>query len=341
MAKKLTENVYYQQHLLRMRVIKLIRKFLDERGFQEVLCPILHQSVPAEPTIYPFETHWNRYLEEKLNSKPLYLPISPERAMKHYLAAGFPDCYSIGHCFRNLEGKSSTHHPEFLMLEWYRHDHDYHSIMTDTHQLLVFLAQEITGNSVVTWQEQQYDLDQWPILSVEELWQEHFGCSIRDILTVNQLADLARAHGCNPEGADWEQLFDQLMLNEIEPLFPSQPFFLLDFPAQLSPLCRPRADKPWLAERFEVYVGGVELGNGNSEHLDGAKIRTLFQAELQTRHARGEATQPLDEEMIADIETMATSGHQFAGIGLGVDRVAMMLGDYNSIDAWWPIWENL
>jgi len=319
-----------------MTVIKLIRKFLDDRGFQELLCPILHQSVPAEPTIYPFTTHWDRYTDDNINSLPLYLPLSPERAMKHYLARGFGQCYSIGHCCRNLEGAGPTHHPEFLMLEWYRQDQDYHAIMDDTAALLQFLAQHMLGHTQVTWDGHTYDFSRWKLVSLDDLWAQYLGVRIEEILDISSLSRLAVAHGCNPEGATWEQLFNQLMLNEIEPKFSTDPFFLIDFPAVLSPLCRPRADKPHLAERFEVYVGGVELGNGNSEHLDAARIRELFSAELHTRITQGITPQPLDEDMISDIQAMADSGHQYAGIGLGVDRVAMLLTGQTSLDAWWP-----
>jgi len=317
-------------------VIKSIRKFFDDRGFQELLCPILHQSVPAEPTIYPFVTYWDRYFDDKIKTMPLYLPLSPERAMKHYLARGFGECYTIGHCCRNLEGAGPTHHPEFLMLEWYRRDADYQAIMADTAELLSHLAQVITGHTTFTWDGQTLDFASWPQLSLDSLWQQHLGVPIQEILDLSALSSLAAARGCNTAGATWEQLFNQLTLNFVEPHFPPTTFFLLDFPACLSPLCHPRADKPWLAERFEVYVGGVELGNGNSEHLDAARIRESFAAELTTRQRQHLQTPPLDEAMIADIQAMARSGHQFAGIGLGVDRVAMILTGQTSLGAWWP-----
>ena len=111
---------------------------------------------------------------------------------------------------------------------------------------------------------------------------------------------------------------------------------MIDFPAQLSPLCRPRADKPWLAERFEVYIHRLELGNGNSEQLDSQRVRELFAAELAAREKNHELAPPLDEGMLADIAALQQSGHTFAGIGLGVDRVAMLLTDVNSLGVWWP-----
>ena len=336
MRKNQSENVYYKQQVARMQVIKLIRAWLDERGFQELICPVLQPGVPAEPTIYPFVTRWDRYLGQERVSSELFLPLSPERAMKHYLSLGAGDCYSIGHCARNLEGVGPTHHPEFLMLEWYRVDCDYQQIMDDTRELLCFLTRRLTGKTAIEYQGQKYDWSRWRTLSVEALWQEKFGVSIKEILDLSAITQLARDRGYQTEGSDWEQIFNQLFLNEIEPTLPSEPFFLLDFPACLSPLCRPRRDRPWLAERFEVYVGGMELGNGNSEQLDAAAIRALFDAEIVARQRRGEFAPPLDEGMLADIARMQKSGHTYAGIGLGVDRVVMLLTGVEEIGAWWP-----
>lgn len=323
-------------HLARMNVIRGLRSWLDEHGFQELICPILSPAVPAEPTIYPFVTHWNRQFDHEINSTPLFLPLSPERAMKHFLTLGFAECYSIGHCCRNMEAKGNTHHPEFLMLEWYRRDHDYRAIMDDTKTLLLYSQQKINHSSILEFQGARYDLTHWQTLSVDTLWQEKLGVPLQKCLELDTITTLASDRGYNVAGATWEQLFNQLFLNEIEPHFPAEPFFLIDFPAQLSPLCRPRADKPWLAERFEVYIHRLELGNGNSEQLDSNRVRELFAAELAERERNHELAPPLDEGMLSDIATLQHSGHTYAGIGLGVDRVAMLLSNVNSLGVWWP-----
>lgn len=332
----MSDSAYLAAHQLRGQVIKNIRQFFDAQDFTELICPVLQTGVPAEPTIYPFATRWQRYQGEDLLANELYLPISPERAMKHYLAQGFSKCYSIGHCFRNLEGKSPTHHPEFLMLEWYRPDADYKQIITDTQELLLNLCTKINQSSLLSFHGHTYDLRHWQTLSVDTLWQQHFGVSLQSLLDDQAMIAFARQRSYQTQDSNWEQLFNQLYLNEIEPQLPTVPFVLLDFPARLSPLCRPRADKPWLAERFEIYLDQIELGNGNSEQLDTQVISQIFATELAARQSRGEVTQPLDQGMLDDINTLAATGRQFAGMGLGVDRVAMLLGDLPSIDAWWP-----
>ncbi|MBQ6436677.1 hypothetical protein IJJ27_03930 [bacterium] len=332
----MTDQEFLAAHRLRHQVIKNIRQFFDAQDFEELFCPILNTGVPAEPTIYPFVTHWQRYQGDDLLTHELFLPVSPERSMKHYLAHGFGKCYSIGHCFRNLEGKSPTHHPEFFMLEWYRPDTDYKQIIIDTQKLLLNLCTKITHSPILHFHGQTFDLRHWQTLSVDTLWQQHFGVALQSLIADEALASFARERGYQTQGSNWEQLFNQLYLNEIEPQLPNEPFVLLDFPARLSPLCRPRADKPWLAERFEIYLDQIELGNGNSEQLDTQSIAKIFATELADRQSRGEATQPLDQDMLDDIAALAAAGRQFAGMGLGVDRVAMLLGDFDTLDAWWP-----
>ena len=324
-----------KSHCQRMQVIKFIREYFDRRGFQELWCPLLSESVPAEPTIYPFATTWDRQNDKRLASKTLYLPISPERAMKKYLSLGFEECYSIGSCLRNMEGTSSTHHPEFLMLEWYRVGSDYQQIIDDTVDLIQRVNKQVNNRDVLVYQGKEFDIQHWQRRSVEDIWQEKWQTSLGDLQTLEAMRRFTRERGYSDDGT-WEEMFNQIFLNDIEPEFDEQPFVLLDFPAVLSPLCRPRADKPWLAERFEVYIDGIELGNGNSEQLDADAIERIFRKELHTRQRHGVATQPLDTQMLDTIRQMAAAGKQYAGMGLGVDRLAMMIADVASISDWWP-----
>jgi lysyl-tRNA synthetase class 2 len=317
-------QAYLHHHHFRMSVIHAIRQFFLEQNFQEFICPILLDRVPAEPTIYPFSTTWHSTSQDQT----LFLPISPEKMMKHYLAAGAGNCFTIGHCFRNLEAAGATHHPEFLMLEWYRLDATYHDIMTDVRTLLDFIRQQVATTAA--------KFSHWQTLSVATLWQDHFGVSLGDLLTPAQLFPFAQQHGYTTTHATWEQIFNQIWLNEIESNLPATPFFLIDFPAQLSPLCRPRPDQTWLAERFEVYWQQLELANGNTEQLDSTAVATAFRTEIATRQQRGLITSPLDHTLISDIKSMSDNQHTYAGVGLGVDRLAMLLSGSNSISQLWP-----
>ena len=330
----LTANVF------RQKVIQATRDFFDQQGFQEFLIPVLNKSVPMFPTVYPFLTKW----EPTAQSIDLFLPIFPEKAMKKYLALGAEKPYAIGHCFRNLEDSGLTHHPEFLMLEWYRTDCNYEKIMEDTKQLCEYVCKKINKTNekkgLITNEKTVKEImkSEWKTLSIEDLWQEKFQMSVKEVMTLPEVTKLAQKLNYQTENATWEQLFNQIYLNEIESEFPQEPFFLIDFPAQMSPLCKPRADKPWLAERFELYIQQIEVGNGNSEQLDAKAVQQYFTAEVLERQAQGLEKQPIDEDFLQSLETMEKSGKDFAGMGFGIDRLAMILGGMESIA---QIWEPL
>lgn len=315
--------------LLRQEVIKLLRRFFDTQGFQEVTTPILNTGVPLEPRVYPFTTTWHARQQETT----LYLPIYPERDMKRLLGLGLGECYTIGHCCRNLEASSPTHHPEFLMLEWYRRDCDDTAIRRDTKALFTFvatnLAPRLKGEArlhalgVATWQ--------WQTLSVAKLWQERLGVPLDELLTESHMARFARRLGYQTQGSSWEENFQQIFFNEIETQLPQTPFFLLDFPARLSPHCARQKNHPDFAARFEVYYQGLEIGNGNSEYLDEKEVGASYCSENQARCALGMPTLPADEVMLTAIGQMKRSGHNFAGIGIGVERLTMILAGIRDI----------
>lgn len=319
--------------ILRQEVIKLVRRFFDNQGFQEVTTPILNTGVPLEPRVYPFTTTWC----SRAGDYPLYLPIYPERDMKRLLALGLGNSYTIGHCFRNLEAKSPTHHPEFLMLEWYRQNSDYQQIMADTKKLFAFVATNLAAKlkgvareralSVAHWRWQHY--------SVASLWQERLGVPLEELLTEVPLARFAKRLGYQTQDSTWEQNFQQIFFNEIESRLPTTPFFLLDFPARLSPHCALQKDKPYLAARFEVYCQGVEIGNGNNEHLDAAKVRASYALERESREREGLPPLADDEVMLKALQTLKDNQQQFAGIGVGADRLTMILADIDDIGAFY------
>lgn len=307
----------------RQQVIKLVRRFFDSSGFEEVTTASLSGGVPLEPTIYPFTTAWTGVQP----NADLYLPISPEREMKRLLAEGLGDCYTIGHCFRNLEGKGETHHPEFLMLEWYRVGATYQQIMDDTLELINFVASGLVSKLTGEAKTQALNVSRWSWqkLSVAQLWEERLGVPLAELLEDEKMTRFARRLGYQAGGSTWEQNYNQIFLNEIEPHLPTTPFFLLDFPARLSPLCAPKVKEPWLAERFEVYLRGMEVGNGNSEHLDAQAVQQAFAMEKGEREAQGVAAPPVDEVMLAAIARMSETKQQYAGIGLGIERLTMAL----------------
>ncbi len=318
---------------LQSQVIKTIRQHLDAQGLVEIAVPVLHQGLPLEPTLFAFSTEW----QTAQGDQTFYLLTSPESSLKKALAVGVSDCYALGQCFRNLENSGSTHRPEFLMLEWYRRGAEYPQIMAETEKLVLNVKHAVdrlsgrSESSVLVYQGQKIQLaGPWLRISLDELCQTHVGQPLSELVDDQVIMKVCQQLGYTIENATWEQLFDQLFLNEIEPHLPTQPFFLLDFPARLSPLCKVNPDKPYLAERFEVFIAGMEIGNGNTENLDVDLIEAAFAQENQYRLAQHLASHPIDHSFLDAIKTLAATDESFAGIGLGLDRLVMLMA--NSVE---------
>lgn len=319
------KNIDLKPILIREQVIKTCRAFFDQQHFHEVMIPVLNEAVPHEATLFPFSTIWhNTQADQKL-----FMTLSPESALKKMLAAGIGDCYGIGKCFRNLEAAGATHNPEFLMLEWYRLGVSMEKIMADVEELLSKLLLQLTAAS---YAQPTLKLNRpWLRLSLDSLLQKQLGVTIADILTDEAMIQFAQKQGYQTEGANWEQLFNQLMLNEIEPHFPKEPFFLTDFPAKISPLCAPKINQPHLAQRFEFYINQIEIGNGNTENTDSAQVQQTFQTVQAQRAQTGQETSPVDTEFIEALRTL--EGKKMAGIGVGIDRLAMLFSEQTEIGA--------
>ncbi len=310
-------------YVIREQIIQAVRAFFDEKKFHEVIVPVLNDAIPAEPTITPFSTEW----QTNHGTQMLYLSTSPERALKKALAKNLGNCFAIGHSFRNLENSGNQHSPEFLMLEWYRKDSTYQDIMHDVQLLLLFVKKRIdiflnrpVSNTVI-YQNKKIALDKkWHIFSVPDVLRKYSDIDLSKVLDDSDLLREAAAKGYAVEDATWEQLFNQIFLNEVEPNLPSDPFFLTHFPARISPLCAVDTQRRYLAQRFEVFVAGMELGNGNTENTDASQVKKYFQRNTVL---------PIDEDFLAALEKM--NGTSYAGIGLGLDRLAMFFADTTQI----------
>ena len=227
-----------------------------------------------------------------------FLRASPELQMKRLLAAGLPRIYQIGPCFREGE-RGSRHAPEFTMLEWYRAKAGYMEIARD--------MEELVGEVLRTrWGASGPPPFAW--ITVREAYR--------------------RWAGWDPV-EEWDQdRFDFDMATKIEPNLPKEPLFLADYPAAAASLSKLKADDPRVAERWELYVGGMELANAFTELTDAAEQRRRFEAAREERRALGEADYPLDEDFLADLQRMPPAG----GVALGVDRLAMLACGAASID---------
>lgn len=317
---------------IREEVIKGIRVFFEKQHFHEVIPPCMNFGLPIEPNIHPFVTTWKTSSE----SRKMYLSTSPEIGMKKMLAKGIGNCYGIGKSFRNLEGSGSLHVPEFLMLEWYRENGDYHDIMKDTEHLIVDIKHRIdtylkrSVSDSLEYQGKKISLKgEWPVFSLIDLFKEYAGMDFEEIIKDEVLIQKAEEKGYNVENSTWFEVFDQIFVNEIENKLPLTPFFLIDFPARTSPMCAVKKDKPYVVERFEVFMFGKELGNGNTESTDSKYVRSLFEKEQDRLKKKGLPYPPIDEQFIHALEKM--SDKVYGGVGIGIDRLAMIMADVTNI----------
>lgn len=314
--------------ILRDELMKATRAFFTERKFCEVIPPVLNNAIPNEPNLYPFLTSWNRNGVEETR----YLPTSPERALKIALSAGLGDCYAIGHCFRNLEGAGALHSPEFLMLEWYRVQSSYQKIMKEVEEYILYVSHGLSATYVhaSSCHAELVEASRkgWVIISLEERFEKLSGTSYERLVTDDKvLKGVAKQRGYTVENASWRQIFDQILVNEIESHLPEDPVFLIDFPSRISPLCKKKSHAPHIAERFELYIGGVEIANGNNENTNVSEIRTVFEKET------GEGKSPLDIQFLEALQKMNYSGNCYAGVGLGLDRLLMVMMGVQEIAA--------
>ena len=285
---------------IREEIIKATRAFFYAKKFHEVIVPVLNDAVPIESHLHPFTTSWSTIDGEKKR----YLSLSPERSLKRMLASGIGNCFALGKSFRNLENSGSQHLPEFLMLEWYRENADYHQIMKDTEELIIAIQNKLKS-----------------ICHCEEPGNLR-GCQRgRSNLKTSMISPWKKVslHSLFKKTGGWDEsreVFDQIFVNKIERKFPKEPFFLVDFPTRFSPLCKAQKEKPYLAERFELYINGMEIGNGNTENTDADSVRKALK-------------KPIDEMFMSALKTMRKK--TYAGMGLGIDRLAMLFSGVRDI----------
>jgi lysyl-tRNA synthetase class 2 len=307
--------------LTRARVLAAIRSELEERGFVEVETPVL-QPLYGGAAARPFTTHHNAL------GRDLYLRIATELYLKRCLVGGLERVYEMGKDFRN-EGVSHKHTPEFTMLEAYEAYVDYRHVAEMLEHMVARAAVAATGSTTVPWRGGGIDLaPPWPRVGLVPALREASGV---DVLEHPEAADLATAMSAAgvepPPGAGWAKLVDVLLTQALEPTL-VRPTLLLDYPVQLSPFAKRRADDPRLVERFEAFAGGMEIANAFTELNDPDDQRERLRAVAAARAAGDDEAEPTDEDFLAALEHgMPPAG----GLGLGVDRLVMLLSDRQSI----------
>ncbi len=307
--------------LLRSRVLSILRRTLEDRGFVEVETPILHP-LAGGATAKPFVTHHNAL------DADLYLRIAPELYLKRLVVGGFEKVFEIGRVFRN-EGLSPRHNPEFTMLELYQAYADYRDLQVMVEELVSELATTITGSPVLTYGDRELDLTPpWRRATLIELVQEHSGLDVSMDTPIDELRSHVATVGVKPD-ISWG--VGKLLLELYEKTAESAlwgPVFVTDFPAEVSPLARRHRDDDRLAERFEGIVAGRELLNAFSELTDPDDQRQRFEAQAAAKSAGDDEAMPVDEEYLRALEHgLPPTG----GLGIGIDRLVMLLADAANI----------
>lgn len=281
--------------LIREKVVDTIRAYFKNQGFHEVFTPILVDIPSCEPNLEVMQTEVRTASGLK---RKAYLILSPEYSIKKLLGQGIGNVFEMTKCFRNEEEVSRHHNPEFTMLEWYRVNANYTDIMVDFEHLFT----KIIGSNTLTYQGETYDISlPWPRLSIKELG----------------LAEVPDAD------------FYQKFFNEVEPKLRQscKPAIIYDYPISQASLARPKASDLRFAERFEVFLAGIELGNCFSELIDPIEQQKRFTKELAERKAAGKTEYPMDKDLLKALKTMPPT----AGIAVGVDRLVMLAADVENI----------
>jgi elongation factor P--(R)-beta-lysine ligase len=315
----------------RARLSAAVRAFLSGRGYEEVETPCLVPAPGMEPHIdafcAPFVPGGGGA------PTPLWLHSSPEYAMKRLLADGFHRTFQLARVFRNGE-VSATHNPEFTMLELYQAGADYERVMQDVEALVEHAARALTGGTVVRAGGRPLELAApYERLTVAEAFHDHVEV---DLLAcagdVTRLRAALRARGLDGGAASdsFDDLFFRLFLDRVEPPLAAsgRPVYVVDWPAPMAALSRVKASDPRVAERFELYAGGLELANGFSELTDAAEQRRRLEEERALRVKLGRPAYPLDERFLEAVGRMPEAG----GVAIGLDRLLMLLTGAASID---------
>ena len=304
---------------LRSQVLAQVRGYFHERGFLEVETPLRVPSPGLEVHI------------DAVCSEGRWLIASPEQQMKRLLASGLERIFTICKCFRRGE-LGEQHNPEFTMLEWYRGYAVLGEVLQDMEQLVARTVWRCCGKMTLSWRGRPIDMTPpWQHRSVSDAFREFGGIDLLGNETSTDLAQKIRSAGIDVGDARaWDDLFYVAFVEAVEPGLAkqAQPVVLYDWPIRLSALAQKHPTNPRVVERFEVYAAGLELANAFGELTDAAEQRRRFQTEQKIREQRGFPIYPIDEKFLAALEQGIPPS---AGVALGVDRLAMLVAEAESL----------
>lgn len=306
----------------RSKIIKTIRNYLDDQGFIEVETPVLNV-IPGGAAAKPFITHHNAL------DIDLYLRIAPELYLKRLIVGGMDKVYELGRLFRN-EGMSTRHNPEFTSIEVYEAYANYHSMMNLTENLIRSCALACEGTTEIEYQGEKIDLSKpferlTMIEAVKKYTNKDFSEFVGDSVKALECAKSLNVE-CK-SGDTWGDILNKVFEEKVEEYL-IQPTFICDYPVEISPLTKRKSDAPYLVERFELFITKREIANAYSELNDPIDQRARFDHQMKLRDAGDDEANMIDEDFITALEYgMPPAG----GLGIGLDRLVMLLTDSSSI----------
>lgn len=305
----------------RSRIVSAMRRYLDDRGYMEVETPVLN-TIPGGAAARPFITHHNTL------DIDMYLRIATELHLKRLIVGGMEKVYEIGRIFRN-EGMDKNHNPEFTTIELYEAYTDYHGMMDLSENMIRHIAQEVLGTTTINYQGTEIDLGSpWRRWTMMDAVKHYSGVDFNDIHTDEEAQAVAKAAGIELEGKTSRGDILNLFFEEKVEKNLMQPTFIMDYPIEVSPLTKRKPGHPELTERFELFVVGRELANAYSELNDPIDQRERFMRQMELRAAGDEEANMIDEDFLNALEYgMPPTG----GIGIGIDRLVMLLTDSSTI----------
>ncbi|MCL6600860.1 MAG: lysine--tRNA ligase [Alicyclobacillus macrosporangiidus] len=307
--------------IARSKIVQAMRRFLDDRGFLEVETPTLH-TVASGAHARPFVTHHNAL------DMTLHLRIALELHLKRLIIGGLERVYEIGRVYRN-EGVSTRHNPEFTMLELYQAYADFHDIMDLTEDMIRYIAQEVNGTLEIPYGDEVVHLDgPWARRHMVDLIREHTGVDFWGVHSTEEARALAAAHGVNiTPGMEYGHIVNEFFEQKVEDKL-IQPTFVYGHPVEVSPLARKNAQDPRFTDRFELFIVGREHGNAFTELNDPIDQRQRFEQQAREKAAGNDEALEIDEDFLTAMEHgMPPTG----GLGIGVDRLVMLLTNQPSI----------
>lgn len=324
---KIQSNLQNLDNYKRFLIVKnTIKEYFDTNKYLELELPVMSPSLIPESYIEIFKTQFN-YFDR---TQDLYLTSSPELFMKRLISEGIGNCYYLGKSFRNSEPNSDKHSPEFIMLEFYKVPATYLDIEQVMLELLQFLSKKMNNSLSFNYKNHQISVEKFERLSVTEAFKKFAEINEETLLAESLFMKAAQKKGYKTDEFSYEDVFSQIYTQEIEPKLGMNgyPTIIYDYPIAFAPLCKPNADGK-TAQRFELYITGIELGNCYNELTDWKILEDRFKKEANLRREKIMIEHEIDYGFI---ESMKRDLPPYSGIAVGIERLAMIFTNTESLE---------